>query len=527
MRRSFVFVVALQLVFLINLTNLNAKEIDKGNTNVASNSIDNSKKLDELSNEIKITKKEILDGTIQSYNRSSDAANRLISVMGVFATVYGILIAIASVIVGYVSIMSKKRRDEAITTLEGAKDYIENQVKVFDDQVEFRLTELNKKVDEAIQIMLVQLSQDAEDAVKQLNLGAEEVSKQINQSAEELANKIKEIEEQNIVRDTERKMEYLVRKVKLFEELGIPNDPKLLYSKAMIYKEKKQYINASELLEKIISIDPSNKNAYWNLGVIYYLLNEDEKAIQAYDKVIEISPNEHIIYHNKGLSLFKLGKIDGAIDNFDKAIQLNAGVAQYYISKANAYELNEQNINTITKLYDKAMELEPNKSIFPLAIGKKLHELDKIEEAKRYYSIYTDLIKNNLNKEDAKESDFLCYYEGLIITERYDEAVVFENDSSNKITTLKYLIVYKWLTGCVLFMKNNNTEGNQVMKNILDEMNIESVDKISWNFDDVYPFIKYKLNDKDFTICDYVKKAFCKEIPIHICKSNFTELSLQ
>lgn len=69
-----------------------------------------------------------------------------------------------------------------------------------------------------------------------------------------------------------------------------PNNVDLNYNLAVQYLKAGEWQRAKERLERVIELDPQDKDAYYNLGILYEkFLKEKEKAKQCYRKFIELS----------------------------------------------------------------------------------------------------------------------------------------------------------------------------------------------------------------------------------------------
>lgn len=61
--------------------------------------------------------------TIQ-YQQTNDRLNNYLTFTGIVASIFGLLIALAGIYIGFESLRSQNRRKDAIKTLEDAKDYV-------------------------------------------------------------------------------------------------------------------------------------------------------------------------------------------------------------------------------------------------------------------------------------------------------------------------------------------------------------------------------------------------------------------
>ena len=112
----------------------------------------------------------------------------------------------------------------------------------------------------------------------------------------------------------------------------IPNNPTLLYDRAMLYESIKQIDNVEKDLKQVIKDNPENFEALNALG--YTLADNDLKLDEAYDyikRAIELSPNDPAIIDSLGWVQYKLGKYVEAEINFNKAIESNISDSELYI----------------------------------------------------------------------------------------------------------------------------------------------------------------------------------------------------
>ena len=84
-----------------------------------------------------------------------------------------------------------------------------------------------------------------------------------------------------------------------------------------------EYIGAIDLLLKVNSIDPNNKEVCTNLADVYCLMGDDANAASWYQKVTNIDPNDKIAYIELGNAYYNMGKYEKAVDSFEKASKLD------------------------------------------------------------------------------------------------------------------------------------------------------------------------------------------------------------
>ncbi|OOP55951.1 MAG: hypothetical protein AYP45_11760 [Candidatus Brocadia carolinensis] len=82
-------------------------------------------------------------------------------------------------------------------------------------------------------------------------------------------------------------------------------------------------IRDKEIIKKYQAIlldDPSNLNAHFNLGILYYKNAHFDEATREFKKVLEINPNDAEAYYNLGNSYNKKAQYDDAIKAYKKSL---------------------------------------------------------------------------------------------------------------------------------------------------------------------------------------------------------------
>jgi tetratricopeptide (TPR) repeat protein len=77
------------------------------------------------------------------------------------------------------------------------------------------------------------------------------------------------------------------------------------------------------LLKRATEVDPKNKFAWNNLGLIYLQMRESDQAIAAFQKQIEVNPYDEFAYNNLGRVYWNDRKYDEAVKAFSKQLENN------------------------------------------------------------------------------------------------------------------------------------------------------------------------------------------------------------
>lgn len=83
------------------------------------------------------------------------------------------------------------------------------------------------------------------------------------------------------------------------------------------------YQNKIINLEAFLAKEPTNRNAWVQLGHNYFDSNQPMKAIEIYAKALEMDGNDPNVLTDQGVMYRRVGWFDKAIGNFEKANALN------------------------------------------------------------------------------------------------------------------------------------------------------------------------------------------------------------
>jgi cytochrome c-type biogenesis protein CcmH/NrfG len=76
-------------------------------------------------------------------------------------------------------------------------------------------------------------------------------------------------------------------------------------------------------MQQVVARDPSNVQAWVQLGNDYFDTRQPQKAIDAYQHALELRPNDANVLTDQGVMYRDLGQFDRAIANFQKANQVD------------------------------------------------------------------------------------------------------------------------------------------------------------------------------------------------------------
>lgn len=82
------------------------------------------------------------------------------------------------------------------------------------------------------------------------------------------------------------------------------------------------YQGAIHIFTEIIKIDPQEIEAYYNRGIAYEKLNENQKAIADFNAVTNLNPNYGEAYVSRSQIYLKLSQKEAAILDLERALSL-------------------------------------------------------------------------------------------------------------------------------------------------------------------------------------------------------------
>jgi tetratricopeptide (TPR) repeat protein len=131
----------------------------------------------------------------------------------------------------------------------------------------------------------------------------------------------------------------------------------------LIFSAKNNKI-AEEYFSSAIRMQPRNEEAYFARAVYFQNNDKYTDALMDYRKVIAVNPSRFDAYYNVGYINFETKHFDEAIRNFDFCIQMNNNYPQAYYMRGLTEEINGNKAKAKLN-YDFVLQLDPT---FELAI---------------------------------------------------------------------------------------------------------------------------------------------------------------
>ena len=88
--------------------------------------------------------------------------------------------------------------------------------------------------------------------------------------------------------------------------------------------------STEEFFIQAIKIDSNYIDAHYNLGIVYFRLEEFDKSIKCYEKAIKIDPNNLDSHNNLGVTFAKLKNFKKAVSCYKKVIEIDPNNSEAY-----------------------------------------------------------------------------------------------------------------------------------------------------------------------------------------------------
>lgn len=303
----------------------------------------------------------------------------------------------------------------------------------------------------------------------------------------------------------------LIEAKELFEQYLTlnPNHLNALSNLAYIHHALKNYNEATNLNRRIISIDKTNSNAYNNLALIFKDLNQLNSAIYYLIKSLKLNQNNFNGYINLGIILQEKKKYLFAKKLFEKAAKINSD-AKFILGRL-------LNINNIICDWSKTSELKEkiirkiknNKEAIPSFVclsnfdDENIHALTAKKWSEQFpqkkETANFNITKNAKPNIGFFSSDFREHAMGYILTD------FFKNINHDKYN---YFAFY-------LGPKNNSDTKERIKKSFKRFYELEHLSKT-----ERYELLKKKNLDVAIDLNGYTQYSFTDLFSLKIAKKN-------
>ncbi len=184
-----------------------------------------------------------------------------------------------------------------------------------------------------------------------------------------------------------------------------PDNPATIKALATTYKWMKNTEEGVKLYAKILEEEPNNINALMGTGILLSQGGKNKEAIVYLEKARDVAPDRADVRAMLGTLYSWTAQLDDAVTELQKSVALEQGNISNrninnYIALGRIFRWQKKKEESI-KLYQKALELDPNNGEAMVGLGRVYlfdDQWDKAEE------LYMKALTINPNDLDAKEA---------------------------------------------------------------------------------------------------------------------------
>ncbi len=158
-----------------------------------------------------------------------------------------------------------------------------------------------------------------------------------------------------------------------------PDDANAYNNRGAVYGATNQKELALKDFNRALAIDPDLDGARSNRGAVYRTDDKSDLALEDFNKALEINPYFYKAYHNRGIIHKKKGSYDLALDDYNKALALNPLYAKVYGNRGMVYEATGRYDLALAD-FNKALEINPG-------IGEVYNNRGVVYKAKGQYDL--------------------------------------------------------------------------------------------------------------------------------------------
>ena len=164
-----------------------------------------------------------------------------------------------------------------------------------------------------------------------------------------------------------------------------PSNLLVLNNMSKVLNAQGRYEEAVNLLTSILKRNDQFPLAWFNLGLTYFAMNNNEKAIESFDKAIAMKADQPWYFVSRGSAHLNSGAADQALADYDSALKLNPKISDAFVGKSNVY-LQREDFATAYKFANLAVQTQPRNATCLNARGWVLYRQNKLQEAVNDYS---------------------------------------------------------------------------------------------------------------------------------------------
>lgn len=166
---------------------------------------------------------------------------------------------------------------------------------------------------------------------------------------------------------------------------SMPDDVEILMPMAHAFARRNMRQNAMDLLERVVTLDPTHTDAWMDLGSCYSQAGKqddrfDLKARNCFLRAAQLRPEQSEPLHAAAKASARMGDLLGAMEHYDAALKIKPCSADLYLDYGLFLARNDQLLGA-EQLYREAMDLYPDETRIKANLMTVLFAIGRFDDA--------------------------------------------------------------------------------------------------------------------------------------------------
>lgn len=240
-----------------------------------------------------------------------------------------------------------------------------------------------------------------------------------------------------------------------------------LMNEGVVLAAQKQYLQASEKLQRSTAIDPTNDQAFWNLAIVHMEMHKFDRARDDLQRAIDIRPDVAGYQEKLGTVLMELEDWEGAQKSFARAIELDAQLFKAHYKLGQVHERLD-NPQEALREYTAAIQAGPRFITAYRSLGRLYADLG-------YLDLAVQVLQSGLEVVIAETEDeaHLHHLLGTVYQQQrdYDAAVREFRAALELMPSLRESV---FALGWTYGLQDNREEARRYLKRYVDTAGAEA-----------------------------------------------------
>jgi tetratricopeptide (TPR) repeat protein len=166
-----------------------------------------------------------------------------------------------------------------------------------------------------------------------------------------------------------------------------------ILSEAFWHHQSGRLLEAGELYQRVLELDPGNVDAWHLLGVLAFESHDDGRARECLERAVALKPDYAAAQYNLGNVLYRQGHVGEAISHYRAATRIHPTYVEALQNLASALYLAGESYEAENG-YRRVLELKPEHANAHYNLGNLLYDRGALDDAEACYRRALELDEN-------------------------------------------------------------------------------------------------------------------------------------